>query len=60
MAMERSLQEILERLSAGQQEMNEMGARTEARHERIEAAMHSIPSDIDRSVQKQVEDVLSF
>jgi hypothetical protein len=64
MEMERNLQLLMERLFAKQSEemkarQEEADAKIEARLERMEAAMHSMRSDIERSVQKLVEDVLS-
>jgi hypothetical protein len=56
MEMERSLRLMMERLFAKQSQ--EMEAKAEARHDKacakIEACLHSMRSDIERSVQKQM------
>jgi hypothetical protein len=52
MAMEQTLQEILERLSAGQQQMKEMEARAEARQEKMKA---EIEADINVNITASQE-----
>jgi hypothetical protein len=56
MEIERRLQEIMERLFDSQEKMN---AKIEARRERMEAEMHCIRSDLERTIKRQMENLLS-